>query len=78
MLKGIKKSCAIVRSPVGQPWLVIGGSGEYVRQEVTVMGWREMVGEVEGVGQTIVDVIPFQGCHSRSDSDREFMLLHRI
>ena len=48
MLKGLVKWKLIARCPVGQPWLVVSGSGEYIRQEVTVMGWREMVGEVEG------------------------------
>ena len=44
MLKGLVEWKLIARCPVGQSRLVFGGSGEYVRQEVTVMGWREMVG----------------------------------
>ena len=50
MLKGLVKWQSIARSPVGQPWLVFGGSGEYVRQDVTVMGWREMVGRLKEEG----------------------------
>ena len=44
MLKGLVKWQSIARSPVGQPWLVFGGSGEYIRHEVAVMGWVEMGG----------------------------------
>ena len=50
MLKGLQKWRAIARSPIGQPWLVFGGDGEYVRQEVQMMGWREMVGRLKDEG----------------------------
>lgn len=43
MLKGLQKWRAIARTPIGQPWLVFGGDGEYSRQDVMVMGWREAV-----------------------------------
>ena len=47
MIKGLQKWCAIAPSPTGQPWLVFGGDGEYVRQEVQMMGWRELVGRLK-------------------------------
>lgn len=50
MLKGLQKWRAIARSPVGQPWLVFGGNGEYLRQDVMVMGWREMVNRLKAEG----------------------------
>lgn len=43
MLKGLHKWGAIARTPSSQPWLVHGGEGDYVRQEVRVLGWRETV-----------------------------------
>jgi len=47
MIRGLQKWRAIAPSPTGQPWLVFGGDGEYVRQEVQMMGWRELVGRLK-------------------------------
>ena len=41
MLKGLHKWGAIARASSSQPWLVYGGEGDYVRQDVRVLGWRE-------------------------------------
>lgn len=50
MLKGLQKWRAIARSPIGQPWLVFGGDGEYRRQDVMVIGWREAVKRLKDEG----------------------------
>ena len=43
MLNGLHKWGSIARISNSQPWLVHGGEGDYVRQEVRVLGWREAV-----------------------------------
>lgn len=41
MLKGLLKWRSLAQAPLSQPWLVFGGQGDYVRQDVKVMGWQE-------------------------------------
>ena len=30
-------------APTGDPWLVFGGEGDYLRQDVRVRGWRALL-----------------------------------
>ena len=43
MLRGLKKWVTIAKTPNSQPWLVHGGEGDYLRQDLRVLGWREVV-----------------------------------
>jgi len=48
MLKGLHKWGAIARTPSSLSWLVHGGEGDSIRQEIRVLGWREAVDCLEG------------------------------
>jgi hypothetical protein len=57
MLNGLLKWRGLARSPVGAPWLIFGGEGNYMRQDVKVMGWREAVRKIQSavpIGQNLV------------------------
>ncbi len=43
MLKGLLKWQDLAGTPTGDPWLVFGGEGDYLRRGVSVMGWRALL-----------------------------------
>ena len=43
MLKGLLKWGELAGAPTGDPWLVFGGEGDYLRRGVRVMGWRALL-----------------------------------
>ena len=43
MLKGLLKWRELAGAPTGDPWLVFGGEGDYLRRGVRVMGWRALL-----------------------------------